>query len=81
MLLYDTNAEETKFVAEKIRSCVERLNITFNHHEVRCTISLGIAIDYAKGSSLNKLIGQADTALYKAKANGHNCWELAPTMV
>ncbi|WP_064607440.1 GGDEF domain-containing protein [Photobacterium sp. J15] len=77
VLLHDTNENETKLVAEKIRGCVESLYISHKHEKVRCTISLGAAIEHAQTSNLDKLIGQADTALYKAKANGRNCWELA----
>lgn len=77
VLLYDTNTEEATRVAEKIRSCVEQLKMAKQHSVVNCTISMGLAIDYASKADLDSLIGKADKALYEAKAQGRNCWKVA----
>lgn len=74
VLLYDTNLEETKVVAEKIRSCVESLTVSVDKKEVRFTISLGVAVavGYVHDGIVESLIGLADNALYKAKEQGRN---------
>lgn len=77
VLLYDTNLKESQWVAEKIRVCVEKLNINVGQQEVKCTISLGLAIGYAKEGTLERFIESADKALYRAKAQGRNCLEIA----
>jgi len=67
-------------LAEEIRQTVEALEIT--HNERRdgtqvVTVSIGAAFtrDQA-GTKLEKIIQEADRALYLAKANGRNCAHL-----
>jgi diguanylate cyclase (GGDEF)-like protein len=42
-----------------------------------CTISIGIAAQQVPGETLDSLLSRADAALYRAKANGRNCTEIA----
>ncbi len=63
-------------VAEKIRFQVKSLKIT--HQGSSCseivTLSLGVATTIPElGSSIEKLIAQADQALYQAKETGRDC--------
>ncbi len=46
-------------------------------NQVRITISIGIASDTGSGS-IGLLFRSADEALYRAKARGRNCVEIAP---
>ena len=77
VLLYDVDSENVKRVAERIRTCVESLKITYKQQEVKCTVSLGLAIDHGREGGLEMLIQQADKALYEAKVQGRNCWQMA----
>ncbi len=77
-ILPDTNAEGAAIVAEKLRAAVESLNITHEHSEANChvTISLGIA-DQTGLADLEALIHKADECLYTAKESGRNCYKIA----
>jgi diguanylate cyclase (GGDEF)-like protein len=55
-------------IADRMRAAVEATTIT----DIRATISAGIAISPASGTSLDRLIREADAALYDAKAAGRN---------
>lgn len=72
--LSDIDLEGSMFFAEKIRKLVE--NDLFNNNGVyiKYTMSIGISIyDEENNVNLDKLISQADRALYEAKADGKNC--------
>lgn len=73
LLLPKTSINESLIVAEKLRVIIEqnpyhseKLNTTIN-----ITISIG-ASQYKKGDILERLIDQADSALYRAKKEGRN---------
>ena len=73
-ILGDTGLEGAKHLAEKIRMSVETLNIPhpgspWGH----VTISLGIAQVLNHEEKELDLLKVADSALYKAKAQGRNC--------
>ena len=75
IILPETNEESAITIAETIRNNVEALEIPYEHSSVsNCvTLSLGVRtvskdMDYSK----NKLIDDADKALYNAKLNGRN---------
>ncbi|WP_379063301.1 putative bifunctional diguanylate cyclase/phosphodiesterase [Mesorhizobium sp. UC22_110] len=74
------NHEEVIALAEEIRSEVEALAIT--HNERRdgtqvVTVSIGAAFTRDEaGTKLEKIIQEADRALYLAKADGRNCVHL-----
>lgn len=80
IILPDTKINDAKYLAERIRLHVEGLRIKSESEEpVEWTISLGISA--VPGSQqtkqtqeclAEKVIQQADTALYKAKSSGRN---------
>ncbi|MGG0716756.1 EAL domain-containing protein [Robertmurraya massiliosenegalensis] len=67
--------KEAVSVAEDI---IDALSSSFilNHHEVYVTTSIGISLFPLDGSSLETLLRNADKAMYKAKSNGKNQYEL-----
>jgi len=62
IILPETKAEQAYIVAEKIRKKVETIGLT---------ISIGVA-EYQKTMDKDKLIKEADEALYQAKREGKN---------
>lgn len=72
--------EEVEELAEAIRGTVEELALA---HELRrdgtsiVTVSVGAAFTrHQSGAKLEKIINEADRALYLAKASGRNCAKL-----
>jgi len=58
---------------ESIRNIIEKLEvITDEGHVVKCTISEGISKTNEDINSLDKLLKEADLALYEAKGSGRN---------
>jgi diguanylate cyclase (GGDEF)-like protein len=71
VLLPDTDSEAAMAFAEKLRRRIEQSVVVAGDHEIRVTISLGIAMN-RKTSNLDDLINRADRALYTAKRSGRN---------
>ncbi len=72
MILPETTAEEALVLAERVRQCVAALVLdTRDGQTARVTVSLGIA-SHVTGCSSERLIENADAALYKAKRAGRN---------
>ena len=67
----DTGAEQALVCAERMRAAFAALRIPSAPAELRCTVSIGIAVFRGRGD-WNALLREADTALYKAKAGGRN---------
>lgn len=78
VLLPNTALAEAQQVAERLRTAVvrQRLDLTNGAH-VRFTISIGIAPCEGRAGDLNALLKAADTALYRAKAEGRDCVRIA----
>jgi diguanylate cyclase (GGDEF)-like protein len=72
LLLPETDAEEARLAAERIRSMVEATIIEVGGAEVRATISLGVAPRPATGETVATWFSEADIALYEAKQFGRN---------
>jgi diguanylate cyclase (GGDEF)-like protein len=57
---------------ERIRAKLESLTIQANSHEIKVTISAGIADLRPDIDSSTKLVNRTDQALYRAKQGGRN---------
>lgn len=74
----DIDSDELRALAERIRSQVESSSIALASGPiVRVTVSAGCAIASDADTSLERVLAQADTALYEAKAKGRNRVECA----
>lgn len=75
-LLNNTDQKGAMLLAERIRKAVEKTVCECNEIALKLTISLGIAT--LSGDLTEKtLFSRADTALYRAKADGRNCVRVA----
>lgn len=76
VLLPDTDASHAKILAERIRSNTELAMVHSEGISFKITVSIGIA-QFAGGSDpFEQIVARADTALYRAKANGRNRVEI-----
>src|SRR4051794_29840858 len=67
-LLPGTDAEEALFLAECVRAAVADQPFALpDGGELRCTISLGVAVCPEDGQTVEDLLHQADLAMYRAK--------------
>lgn len=71
-VLVETDPDEARLVAERIRELVESAKMDAEGELISCTISIGIVCAYERYDSLESLMVSADKALYSAKNNGRN---------
>ncbi len=73
VILGETQKEGAKNIAERIREEIERTHIEKDGKVIKVTTSIGLACynDYYK-DQFEKLLEDADKALYQAKNNGRN---------
>jgi diguanylate cyclase (GGDEF)-like protein len=82
LLLPQTDADESLHLAERIRHCIAGHTIpTCNNEELTVTVSVGVSrldlqSDDEYGALGERLLHEADSALYKAKQAGRNCVRL-----
>lgn len=79
IILPYTNIEEAKDIAKNIQTNIKNKNIEHRHSDVsqHLTISIGIYNDIFKDkNNIYYMIDKADKALYKAKNNGRNRYEV-----
>jgi diguanylate cyclase (GGDEF)-like protein len=80
VIMPQTGREEAFFVAERIRNTVrEKLDRTWKQYpKDRITVSIGVATFPVDGTEVNRLISNADKAMYRAKLYGKDktfTWE------
>ncbi len=63
-------------VAERVRSAFAAADVAVNGRPITATVSIGVASG-SPLAAIETLIGRADAALYRAKANGRNRIEMA----
>ncbi|MGD9559405.1 MAG: diguanylate cyclase [Oscillospiraceae bacterium] len=67
------SSEGAAIIADVIRRAVEHTTFESDNGRFNVTISVGVcALDAARHSNLEAMISDADTALYRAKAEGRN---------
>jgi diguanylate cyclase (GGDEF)-like protein len=71
VLLPNHNIEEAAPIAERIRKAIESMNVP-GTNGAKITASLGVSTFPKPASDMDKLVEQADSALYEAKENGRN---------
>lgn len=71
----EVDAENAMLVGERIRAAVEALRLS-EWPDLRVTVSIGVA-PLAEGVGIERILGEADAALYVAKAEGRNRVRLA----
>lgn len=69
--LTETNLQDAKAFAERIRSCVEDSFFPDLGTDSKVTVSIGLA-QYRTKEDIEKTISRADEALYRAKNGGRN---------
>lgn len=72
VLLPETSLEEAVAVAERIRAVC-----ALPDQGPSCTVSIGVTTKQQDSDTVEALIARADTAMYRAKANGRNRTESA----
>jgi diguanylate cyclase (GGDEF)-like protein len=76
IVLTETDLQEAKVFAERIRACVEESFFPDLGADSRVTVSIGIARHRNK-EDVEKTISRADEAMYKAKKGGRNLVEVS----
>lgn len=72
--------EDAAKIAQKIQEAV-KLPFVFGEHELFVTFSIGISLYPADGTDPESLVKNADTAMYRAKEQGRDTYQLyAPAM-
>jgi len=72
VILSETDKEQAKFAAERIRTAVESKQIKVYDEVLRVTVSIGISTFPDDAQDTQLLIDKADRALYQAKQTGRN---------
>lgn len=71
-LIPDMESREAADIAESMRRAVEGLHTTIDGRFVPITVSIGVSATDQIAAGLDPLLGSADVALYRAKAEGRN---------
>lgn len=72
IILTETDKEQSRFAAERIRRAIEQKIIKAYDEELKATISIGISTYPGDAHETKSLIERADQALYMAKQSGRN---------
>lgn len=78
VVLPDTDLAAALAVAERLRETVASLQLHHEERRLALTVSIGVALLESPGEALSHLLHRADTAMYRAKAEGRNCVKAAP---
>ncbi|OFV89663.1 MAG: hypothetical protein A3G76_10860 [Acidobacteria bacterium RIFCSPLOWO2_12_FULL_65_11] len=77
VLLPETPLEGAKRVAENLRRELAAMPIQWKGETIHITASFGVTVAQASEIDTEALVGRADQALYRAKAEGRNCVRLS----
>ena len=73
IVLTNYDIEESKLIAEKVRTKIENNPVNFMGEKINYTISLGISSINENMKTFDQLLKSSDDALYRAKNMGKNC--------
>lgn len=77
ILLEDANAEGLAIVGERLRAKIEEAVVSFGGQQIPVTASVGLAEGLIQGAAEEfgkQLFAVADSAMYRAKNSGRNCF-------
>lgn len=77
ILLEDATPEGLAIVGERLRARIQEAVVSFNGQQITVTASVGLAEGLIQGSAEEfgkKLFAVADSAMYRAKSSGRNCF-------
>ncbi|WP_293751938.1 diguanylate cyclase [uncultured Paraglaciecola sp.] len=77
VLLVGSEGDTACAIVERIRCRVSDSVCRVGNEEIRITVSVGVASVQVEETNIETALKKADSALYKAKANGRNCAALA----
>lgn len=77
LLLPDATAAAARQIAERLRKAFEAAAVASTGGPVRFTASFGVGQWHGGGDTVQAVLKRADAALYRAKASGRNCVQLA----
>jgi diguanylate cyclase (GGDEF)-like protein len=72
LLLPDTDTVSGAKVVDGLRQAVETMQVEFEGHAIRTTISAGMTQGLPRNDTWTAMMNRADHALYQAKRNGRN---------
>lgn len=75
LILPNVDQQQALLVCDRLRDCVNNGPILCAEHEIKITVSVGIAF-LDKTGSIDEMIAEADAALYLAKSNGRDRIEI-----
>ncbi len=76
ILLPDTHLEAAQLTAQRVLKAVAELEVNYEGQVIHFTTSIGIAKVDKKSNDIAELMKQSDEALYDAKHNGRNRFEI-----
>jgi len=79
VVMAETDRDQAKFAAERIRQAIADMTIKVYDEELKVTVSIGVATFPDNTANMQDLIEMADQALYLAKETGKNKVCFSPT--
>lgn len=71
-VLLETDLDDALAAAERLRRAVEEMAVPFGGQDLRCTVSIGLALHMPGDTAFDDILRRADAALYAAKEAGRN---------
>ena len=76
IVMPETNTDNAILTIERIRTVLESTTIKIDDHEFHITACFGISSHEKNPPSLEKIVEEADSAMYAAKMSGRNCIQI-----
>ena len=77
ILLPNSDAKAATEQAIRLGKKIREMVVTIKEHELKVTVSIGIAQFKAGVDTWDTLLNRADNAMYEAKNSGRDCWFVA----